>query len=428
VSKGVKFPSVRFTLKSEKGPEKLILSVFRYHGKKLVYSTKLKINESHWDRKRQVPKNVFKEYEVYRSDLYSIQNAITAFYTSLSERKREVLSLIEFKEHLDMVLGRKEKEKNNSSFLTDFVEDYLERRGQKVNSNKSTLTKYKNTLKHLKGFENAKKLKLSYDDINWSFKDHFCNYLYQEPRKHSQNTVHKHVKILKLFMREAKKEGLHSNSIYEHRDYTVGALKVKKVYLTKEDLDKLKKLDLSECERLDRVRDLFLLSCYSGLRYSDFVNIKKENLVKIEGFQFLNVYTKKTGTEILIPFTDDLDKILKKYGYNSPKPLSNQRMNDYIKEVCNLARIDDPILYQYSEGGRRVQKHVKKYELCSNHTGRRTWASLMYLEGYSIGLLRAVLGHSSDSIFLAYVGAEKKDFAIQLAKEMANKHVLRKVI
>lgn len=425
MSKGIKFPSVRFTLKSEKGPDKLILAVFRYHKKKLVYSSKLKINERQWDKRRQSPRNVYPLYEEYKTDLDNIEKAINQYYQSLPEHKRLTLRNDEFKENLDAALGRKKIEKSETSTFSGFVNDYLKRRASRPDANKNTIKRYKNTLNHVEGYEKKNKVILLFEDINWSFKEHFCNYLYSPPFKQSQNTVHKHIKIVKMFMREAKKEGLHSNSIYEHREYSVSSLKVKKIALSKEDLRKIEKLDLSTNERLDRVRDLFLLSCYSGLRYSDFINIKKENKVKLEGYEFLNVITKKTGTEVLIPFTEEIDRILKKHGYKSPKPISNQRMNDYIKELCELAVIDEPILYQYSEGGIRKQKHVKKYELCTNHTGRRTWATQMYMDGYPIGLLRAVLGHSSDVIFLAYVGAEKKEYAIQLAKEMAKRKNLK---
>ena len=426
MSKGIKFPSVRFTLKSEKGPDKLILAVFRYHGNKLVYSSRLKINERQWDKRRQSPRNVYPLYDEYKTDLDNIEKAINRYYQSITESKRLTLTNTEFKDNLDTLLGREEIEKNDFSTFSGFVRDYLSRRASRPDANKNTIKRYKNTLNHIEGYEKKKKVVLLFEDINWSFKEHFCNYLYSPPFKQSQNTVHKHIKIIKMFMREAKKEGLHNNSTYEHRDYTVGTLKVKKVALTRKNIQELEKLDLSYSERLNRVRDLFLLSCYTGLRYSDFINIKKENKVSVEGYEFLNVITKKTGMEVLIPYSNEIENILKKYDYNRPKPISNQRMNDYIKEICALANIDDPILYQYSEGGKRKQKYMKKYELCSNHTGRRTWATLMYMDGYPIGLLRAVLGHSSDAIFLEYVGAKKKDYAIQLAKEMAKKKGLKK--
>jgi integrase len=279
----------------------------------------------------------------------------------------------------------------------------------------------KSTENHLIKFAEEQKRSFDFDDINWSFREHFLNYLYKEPRKLSQNTADKYIQILKLFMKEAQKDGLHSNTIYQEDGFKVGKMAVKKVALTKAELKAFKEADLKGNERLIRTRDLFLLACYTGLRYSDFINIRKENKVEIEGFEFLNVITQKTGEEVYIPFTNDLKELLEKYDYQSPKPISSQRLNEYIKDVCEIAKINEPIIYQYSEGGKKKQETKYKYQLISSHTGRRTWATLMYMDGYPIGLLRQVTSHSTDAMFLRYVGAKKKEYAVQLAKEMKKK-------
>ncbi len=248
------------------------------------------------------------------------------------------------------------------------------------------------------------------------------NYLYEAPRNHSQNTADKYIQNVMFFMKEAQKDKLHSNEIYKESGFRVGRVAVRKISLNKDEVQQIKDLDLSDNERLDRARDLFLLACYSGLRFGDFINIKKENRIEYQGFEFLNVITQKTGEEVYIPFTEDLKELLEKYDYKSPKPISSQRLNEYIKEVCQLAGLTESIIYQYNKSGKKSQKTVKKYELISSHVGRRTWSTQMFMEGYPIGLLRQVTGHQSEAMFLIYVGAKKRDMAVALAIEMERKN------
>lgn len=413
-------PDVRFNLKkgAASTDAKLILAVYRFNGKKLVYSTQHKIREAQWDHKKQRPRAAYKYYHQYSAELTKIEDAILDYYKGLSIIERKELTLSSFKCHLDIVLNRVENAPSKETTLFSFIEDYIQRRSKRENANHRTIQKLETTFTHLKRFADSRGVTLDFKDINWSFRENFVNYFYEAPRKHSPNTASKYIQTIMLFMKEAERDQLHNNITYKADGFKVQRKEVKKLSLTKDDLAKLRNLNLSSNPRLDRVRDLFLLGCYTGLRFSDFINIRKENLVEVEGYKMLNVFTEKTEEEVYIPFTPELSDLLEKYGNKSPEPISSQRFNEYIREVGELAKLDDPIIHQYYEAGKKEQKVVKKWELITSHVGRRTWASQMYLEGYPVSFLQQVTGHKKESMFLKYVGVEKKEYAVKLAKAM----------
>src|SRR5690606_27162726 len=107
------------------------------------------------------------------------------------------------------------------------------------------------------------------------------------------------------------------------------------VYLSIKELERFEKLNLSATPRLDRVRDLFLIGCFTGLRFSDFTQINEEN-INFEKSMLL-IRTQKTSERVAIPLHKTVKSILSKYKNKLPKSFSNQVMNNYIKEVASLA-------------------------------------------------------------------------------------------
>lgn len=178
-------------------------------------------------------------------------------------------------------------------------------------------------------------------------------------------------------------------------------------------------LDLSNNPRLDRVRDLFLIGCYSGLRFSDFIRIRPDYIIREDGVEMIQIFTKKTDTEVVIPLVPELKTILEKYNYHSPKSLSNQKMNEYLKEIFRKAKFNQEILVKKSIGGQIQEIVHKKHELAQSHMARRSFATNFYHLGIPAAHLMLVTGHSTEKQFFDYINIDKIKNAKAMAKQVA---------
>ncbi|MBP6794583.1 MAG: site-specific integrase [Saprospiraceae bacterium] len=141
----------------------------------------------------------------------------------------------------------------------------------------STLQVYRKTLDHLNNFEKYNKLKLSFDNIDQEFYASFVGYLRNE-KNLSNNTIGKQIKTIKTVLRHALEAKKHNNRDFESKSFKTLNEEAESIYLTEDELMKIESLDLSQNLTLDKVRDAFLVGCYTGLRYSDYSDFKMDNI------------------------------------------------------------------------------------------------------------------------------------------------------
>lgn len=131
----------------------------------------------------------------------------------------------------------------------------------------------------------------------------------------------------------------------------------------------------SNKQALERVRDIFLFQCFTGLRYSDVFNLRRSD---IKG-DHIEVTTVKTSDSLIIELNNHSKAILDKYkdvAFEDDKVLpviTNQKMNDYLKELAEMAGIDEPVRQTYYKGNERIDDVTPKYALLGTHAGRRTF-------------------------------------------------------
>ena len=165
------------------------------------------------------------------------------------------------------------------------------------------------------------------------------------------------------------------------------------------------------------MRDLFLIGAYTGLRFSDFTSITADNI----RFNTLHIEQQKTGKPVSIPMHPIVLNIWKKYGGQLPKVISNQKFNDYLKEVCKLAGIDSIEQKSITKGGMRLKKSYKKYELVSSHTARRSFATNLYLSGFPTLSIMQITGHRTETAFMKYIKVTANQHASLLRKHWQTK-------
>jgi integrase len=162
---------------------------------------------------------------------------------------------------------------------------------------------------------------------------------------------------------------------------------------------------------LERVRDLFLIGCYTGLRFSDLTQLKKEN---ITAENTINITTQKTNQKVVVPIHPVVKEIFKKYDYKLPKMPSNQKFNEYLKEVAKLAGLKEPVTIESTKGSFRVSETTEKYNLVTSHTARRSFATNAFLSDMPSISIMKITGHKTESAFMKYIKMSAKDNALKM--------------
>jgi integrase len=165
---------------------------------------------------------------------------------------------------------------------------------------------------------------------------------------------------------------------------------------------------------MEEQRDLFIIGAWTGLRLSDYKNIKLENMVKIDGDLFIKMITKKTKGLVIIPCNPVVINILKKYEVNRnkvPNSVSDQYFNRLLKDACQIAGLTE-------KGRLSKTPELALYQCVSSHTARRSFATNMYLQSFPTIDLMKITGHSSEKTFLKYIKMSKLDSAKRL-----NEHI-----
>lgn len=299
--------------------------------------------------------------------------------------------------------------------LISFIDYYV---GVKLGvGQEATKRKYKSLQNKMIRFETYRKKQILIKDINEDFKKEFENYYLKN--QYSENTIQREFVMIKTFCFYAGYCGLDVSSQLEKLNFERKI--VKHIYLTDEDLEAIKKVNLPH-DYLDNARKWLLLSCCLGQRISDFMRFTKD-MIRIEDGKYLLEFTQvKTGKIMTIPVPRAAREMLEANKGEFPRRISDQKYNDYIKEVCKLAGINTickgkkriciapekkkPTKNDY----RDVIGDYKKWELVSSHIGRRTFATKHYGK-IPTSYLIAITGHSSEIQFLNYLQKSEKDKA-----------------
>ncbi|MBM3887216.1 site-specific integrase, partial [Candidatus Dependentiae bacterium] len=249
--------------------------------------------------------------------------------------------------------------------------------------------------------------KVTFDKIDYSFFQLFQNYLLSLTKivdgkvmpLLNNTTIAKQLSTIKTFLSYARKEGVNVSDKY--RDFKIKKETLEVIALTNEEFESLYYLDLSGNKKLAQVRDVFCFACTTGLRYSDLAQLKREHIKQDE----IKLTVKKTKEPLAIPLTPYSKAILAKYeAIHRPLPIiSNQKLNDYVKELCQLAGIIEPIEIVRFRGTKREAITYPKYELIGVHTGRKTFATLSLEKGMSAEEVMTITGHKDYKSFKRYV-------------------------
>ena len=382
-------------------------------GKKKYLPLKYYTNESilpeFWDTKSGHVKETrkFPQYPEFNARLKKIENNALDILRRLQNDGIEPTNDV-LKKKFDKIwkAGRNQTEESTTGMeLMQYIEHFIKTSNVKESTKKS----YRVVEKNLKEYQLQENVKLKFASIDIDFYNAYVKYM-KLKKNYAPNTIGTHIKNLITFLSSAKERGLPVNEDFKKKAFAKPKEETEAIYLTETELDDIYKLDLDKISKLDRVRDLFLIGAHTGLRFSDLSQLNKDN---IKGNTIV-VKTIKTGVYVVIPMKSSVRSILAKHGGNLPRIPSNQKFNDYIKEITKLAGIVEPVKVEQTKGDLSIKISVPKYELTTSHTARRSFATNAFLAGIPVISIMKITGHKTESAFMKYIKISQEDNAQKL--------------
>lgn len=413
-----KRPEVHFRLKpADQDGQHSIYLQFIYRGNRLFYSFGQTVKKSDWSSAKQRVKNKATTTADAKFSLNDLLDNLEqlCIKTYNEGQKTGTPAPDQIKAVLQDFVNSSHNERAGGPTLYKLAQRFIdgEIKNKGKDKSKASLNNYRSVLKHLKAFESKAKYKIAFDTITLDFFYRYTTFL-KDKLNLAPNTIAKDISILKVFMAEAVDLGHTTNLQFKHKKFSFSEIETDNVYLTERELIDLYRFDLSGNKKLERVRDLFIFGSWVGLRFSDFSNIKPENIVSIDGDHFIKLITKKTKELVIIPCNPVVMDIFSRYQDSPnklPQKLSNQKFNDYIKEVCRVAGL--------SEKGRlSTAPDLELWRSVSSHTARRSFATNYYLQGFPTLDLMKITGHKTERAFLKYIRVSKLDTAKRLSQHI----------
>lgn len=403
--------SVNFYLKEPSSKEETpIFLQFKYNGKRFKYYIGHSIIPAKWDPKRQRVRNTNATTKTGDALLNDLINGLAQKVDATYKGAVSIPTPDDFRFALDgfrkVVENRGEEKIDLFGLIDRFCRNEILMNGRGRNIN--TIKTYISTRNHLKAFVKATRYKVDFETINLDFYYRFVNYLKDEGL--SANTIGKYLKNIKTFMGEAVEMELTDNLQYTKKKFTIPREETFSVHLNESEIILLYNMDLSGKPRLQQVRDLFVFGCFVGLRFSDFSDVRPENIVEIDMELYLRIKTKKMGNRVTIPCNPIVREIFSRYDSmpnKLPRSVSNQKFNLYIKEVCQMAGLSQ-------KGRLENQPDQELWQCVSSHTARRSFATNLYNEGFPILDLMKITGHRTEKAFLQYIKITNEDAAVKL--------------
>lgn len=411
-----RLPEVHFRLKpKDANGFSLIYLQFLYNKKRLFFSFGQKIKSESWNLNKERVKNV---NTTTADGKYSLNNMLDhlekecykAYNNALIKGIPAPETLLNILKGIFNNKEEKQDENNLFGLIQRFINNEIKHKGKRKTDN--TIKAYRTAYKSLKEFEVKSKTTLDFNSIDLDFFYKYVTFL--EKNNYKQNTLAKYIQTLKVFMGEAVDLGYTNNLQFKHRKFVVDRVDTDAVYLTERELTELYTFDFSDNKRLEQVKDLFVFGAWVGLRFSDYSNVKPENIVQIDGEYFIKIITQKTKELIVVPCNPVVLEIFEKYKHNRnklPNSISNQKFNEYLKEVCHQAGLTE-------KGRLSTDPKLELWECISSHTARRSFATNYYLQGFPTLDLMKITGHTTEKVFLNYIRHTKLDTAKRLSKHI----------
>ena len=408
--------NIIFTLESRKKDGVLITENVpirmrvNFASKRIEFTTGYRIDAAKWDADKQRVKNGCSNK--LKQSASEINASLLEYYTEIQSifKRFEVEDVMPTPEQIKEAFNAlhkpvsEEPKPKKEALPCDFFQvfdDFVEDCGRQNNWTDSTFEKFAAVKNHLTNFREG----LTFEFFDERGLNDYVGYL-RDVKEMRNTTIGKQLSFLKWFLRWAFKKGVHQNNAYDSYKPKLKSTQKKIIFLTWDELNRLREFKIpSNKQALERVRDVFLFQCFTGLRYSDVFNLRRSD---IKG-DHIEVTTVKTSDSLIIELNNHSKAILDKYkdvAFENDKVLpviTNQKMNDYLKELAEMAGIDEPVRQTYYKGNERIDDVTPKYALLGTHAGRRTFICNALTLGIPPQVVMKWTGHSDYKAMKPYI-------------------------
>ena len=408
--------NIIFTLESRKKDGVLITENVpirmrvNFASKRIEFTTGYRIDSAKWDADKQRVKNGCSNK--LKQSASEINASLLEYYTEIQSifKRFEVEDVMPTPEQIKEAFNAlhkpvsEEPKPKNEALPCDFFQvfdDFVEDCGRQNNWTDSTFEKFAAVKNHLTNFREG----LTFEFFDERGLNDYVGYL-RDVKEMRNTTIGKQLSFLKWFLRWAFKKGVHQNNAYDSYKPKLKSTQKKIIFLTWDELNRLREFKIpSNKQALERVRDVFLFQCFTGLRYSDVFNLRRSDIKD----DHIEVTTVKTSDSLIIELNNHSKAILDKYkdvAFENDKVLpmiTNQKMNDYLKELAEMAGIDEPVRQTYYRGNERIDEVTPKYALLGTHAGRRTFICNALALGIPPQVVMKWTGHSDYKAMKPYI-------------------------
>jgi integrase len=398
--------TIKFFIQAKKNPSPVYVRVC--DGKNDAKAkTNLVYNFSEWSNISGKPKNQKDEKgKVMVNDLETIRSIITKEYNKV-QGKRAVNS-----EWLKEVLNPRQTVNDIPTSLVKYFDYYAE--SKKTSLKSSTHIKHNAYKLLIERFQKEMRRDYLINEVDNTFKLLLEKYCFGQ--NYSHNYICKLITVVKTICFHAERNGIELNKATKY--ITVKFQPVEKIYLPKHELAIIEQAELPH-DYLINTRKWLLISAETGQRVSDFLRFKKEMIRYEKGVPLIEFTQAKTGKLMSIPLTKKVINILNQNGGEFPREISDQKYNEYLKEVCEIAGLTTLCKGRALNPKTNLKElgFYPKWQLVSSHIGRRSFAT----NNYGIiptPLLMFMTGHVKEESFLKYIGKTVNDLAFMLAEKL----------
>jgi integrase len=372
------------------------------------------IHPAYWDKKakRAVIENLDRQTMAENKSINALLGKISDFIEARIRDARytsNYLTCAELAEKIEELTGKKKTEapppepiKSFYELCREIIQDMkdgiiLTPQGKKYSP--GTIKNYNQSLNSIEDYD----ANLTFTGIDMGFYRSFIKWC--NDKDWSMNYIAQHIKNLVCLMKATKKRGYHDTAAYLDEDFKVIQEQTDDIALSQKELDKLYKHNVPDRTR-DIARDWFIIDCYLGLRVSDIQLLNARN---IHG-DTITIANEKTDTKVVLPMRTEVKEILAKWEGFPPK-MTDQEINRSIKEVAEVAGIDQPVLYFLTKGGTRRDFYLKKFEMISCHTARRSFITNLLNAGVPDNQVMQLAGIKKHATLLRYKKTKPEETA-----------------
>lgn len=425
---------IKFNLQYPSKENSLIMAIFRCGGKTIKRSLNISIPTAIWNKQSyrcEIPEGekvrVAREYNRINKRLDEIERKWSEFGSKNNVEIYDIKTVEAiFDNHLSTATKSviEEDRKINRTPL-QFFHEYIDGMTSIVNRGTgrciSTRTQGHHVvvLKRIQAYMSDMHIADSFEMFDSTFERRFTTWANR--KGYAYNTIVATFSILKVWLNNAKKDGLNVGEAY-HTLPSKGS-DSDNIALTSDEIEAIYNLDIPKLieenkidakSSIESTRDLFIIGCWTGLRRADLNRIN-EAVFDFES-NTLSIQTQKTDSRVTIPLHPFVKQLYEKYNGNFPRLIDKSKANNQLRELGRLAGVDILTLRSTVKGGRVVTERLMKYQRIGFHTGRRSFATNLYKMGAPAISIMQMTGHTTEANFLKYIKVSKEEHAAMMQK------------